>query len=107
MSDCENWTPVCRADTLQPERSMRFDLGSRTFAIVRSSEGVYFALDGLCTHEKVHLEGGLVEGNTIECPKHFGVFDCRTGEAMGPPVCVDLHTYPVRVEAGVLFIDVR
>ena len=51
--------------------------------IYRSPEGDYFATDGLCTHEKVHLADGLVMDDTIECPKHNGRFDYRTGQAMG------------------------
>jgi hypothetical protein len=30
----------------------------------------------------------------IECPKHNGSFDYRNGEAIDPPVCVNLKTYP-------------
>lgn len=37
--------------------------------------------DGLCTLEKVHLSDGLVMEYKIECPKHNGVFDYRTGDA--------------------------
>ena len=38
--------------------------------------------------------------NIIECPKHNGRFDYKTGEAKGAPVCVNLKTYPVKVEGG-------
>jgi 3-phenylpropionate/trans-cinnamate dioxygenase ferredoxin subunit len=40
----------------------------------------------------------------IEYPKHNGRFDYRTGAAMGTPVCVDLKTYPMRVEDGRVFV---
>jgi 3-phenylpropionate/trans-cinnamate dioxygenase ferredoxin subunit len=43
--------------------------------------------------------------NIIECPMHNGRFDYRTGEAKGAPACVNLKTYPVKVESGTLFID--
>ena len=43
-------------------------------------------------------------GTIIECPKHNGRFDIRTGEAKGAPVCVDLQTYPVKVEGGRVFV---
>jgi MocE subfamily Rieske [2Fe-2S] domain protein len=66
----------------------------------------YFATDGLCTHEKVHLSGGLVMDNIIECPKHNGRFNYKTGEAKGAPVCVNLQTYPVKVEAGKVMIQI-
>ena len=56
--------------------------------------------NGLCTHEQIHLADGIVVDNIIECPKHNGRFDYRTGAAKGAPVCVSLKTYPVKVETG-------
>ena len=59
-----------------------------------------------CTHEKVHLADGLVMDDIIECPKHNGRFNYKTGEAKGAPVCVNLATYPVKVEAGKVMIQI-
>jgi 3-phenylpropionate/trans-cinnamate dioxygenase ferredoxin subunit len=103
MSD--GWIKTCNADDIEPEDVRRFDHGDRTFAIYRTTEGKFFATDGLCTHAKVHLAGGLVMDHLIECPKHNGRFDYTTGKAKGAPVCVDLKTYPVKVEAGEVFIQ--
>ena len=100
------WVQACGEDDVDPEDVIRFDHGGRTFAVYRSLEGDYFATDGLCTHEKVHLADGLVMDDTIECPKHNGRFDYRTGQAMGAPVCVNLKTYPVRREGGQVLIEV-
>lgn len=97
---------VCAADALQPEEVLRFDRGDRTFVIARSPEGDYFAIDGHCSHEKVHLAGGIVDGHIIECPKHFGTFDYRTGEARALPACIDLRTYETKVEADTVFIKI-
>jgi len=41
----------------------------------------------------------------IECPLHQGRFDLRTGKALGAQVCVDLRTWPVRVDNGDVHID--
>lgn len=101
-----HWIEACAADDIAVEDVMRFDHAGRTFAIYRSPEGKYYATDGLCTHEKIHLADGLVMDNTIECPKHNGRFDYRTGEAKGAPVCVNLKTYAVKVEGGRIHIDV-
>jgi len=100
-----SWLEVCSVDAIDEEDVIRFDQSGRTFAIYRSPDDRYFATDGLCTHEQVHLSDGLVMGNIIECPKHNGRFDYRTGAAKGAPVCVDLKTYPVKVEAGRVFIN--
>lgn len=101
-----NWIDACSTDEIDEEDVMRFDHDGRTFAIYHSPDGEFFATDGLCTHEKVHLAGGLVMDYMIECPKHNGQFDYRTGEAMRAPVCVNLRTYPVKVEGERVLIQV-
>jgi 3-phenylpropionate/trans-cinnamate dioxygenase ferredoxin subunit len=101
------WISACSADSIDAEAVVRFDQGSKTFAIFRSLDGTYYATDGLCTHEKVHLADGLVVDNTIECPKHGGSFDYTNGEALGAPVCISLRTYPTKVEQGMVLIDVE
>jgi 3-phenylpropionate/trans-cinnamate dioxygenase ferredoxin subunit len=100
-----DWVDACAADEIDEEDVIRFDHGGRTFALYRSPDDEYFATDGLCTHEKVHLSGGLVMDDVIECPKHNGRFNYRTGEALAAPVCVNLKTYPVKVEAGRVLIQ--
>ncbi len=102
-----SWIKVCAADDIDEEDVIRFDHGGRTFAVYRSPENTYHATDGLCTHEKVHLAGGLVMDDIIECPKHNGRFNYKTGEAKGAPVCINLRTYPVRVDGGSVFIEVE
>jgi 3-phenylpropionate/trans-cinnamate dioxygenase ferredoxin subunit len=42
----------------------------------------------------------------IECPKHNGRFDYRTGEAKGAPVCINLRTYQVKVESEKVMLNV-
>ena len=100
------WIEACRVDDIDAEDVIRFDHGGRTFAVYRASDDDYFATDGLCTHEKVHLADGLVMDDIIECPKHNGRFNYKTGEAKGAPVCVNLKTYPVRVENDRVYIEI-
>jgi len=102
MSD---WIRACAVEDIDEEDVMRFDHGGRTFAVYRSPDDKFFATDGLCTHERVHLADGLVMDEIIECPKHNGRFDYRTGEAKGAPACVNLKTYPVRVDGDDVLIQ--
>ena len=62
--------------------------------------------DGICTHEAVHLEDGLVMDDEIECPMHQGIFNIKSGEALSPPACEDLKTYPVKVDNDKIFIKI-
>lgn len=101
-----DWIVACEVGDIEIEDVMRFEHGGRSYAIYRSPDDVYYATDGLCTHERVHLADGLVMGNTIECPKHNGRFDYRTGEARGAPACVNLKTHDVRIEGGKVLIGI-
>jgi 3-phenylpropionate/trans-cinnamate dioxygenase ferredoxin subunit len=103
----EDWIEVCDVNEMELEDVRRFDYRGSTYAIYRSPSGRYFATDGLCTHERVHLAGGLVINNVVECPKHNGRFDYQTGRAMSAPVCVDLRTHEVKVMGAKVMIKVE
>ena len=103
MSD--NWIQACATGDIDDEDLLRFDYGDRTFCIYNTPKG-FFATDGMCTHEAEHLEFGMVIDTVIECPLHQGRFDIPTGKALSAPVCVDLKTYPVKIEDGNIYIDI-
>ena len=100
------WIDACSTTDIDAEDVIRFDHAGRTFAIYRNHEDAYFCTDGICSHEQAHLAEGLVMDHIVECPKHNGQFDYRTGEAKRAPVCVNLKTYPTRLEAGRVLIQI-
>ena len=101
----DNWVEVANANSIEMEDLIRFDYGDKTFCIYRLEDG-YYATDGMCTHEAVHLEDGLVMDDEIECPMHQGIFNIKTGEAISPPACEDIKTYPVKVENDLVYINI-
>jgi 3-phenylpropionate/trans-cinnamate dioxygenase ferredoxin subunit len=101
-----NWIAACATDDIEREDVIGFACDGTDYAIFRSPDDEYFATAGHCTHAATLLCDGLVMGYLIECPKHNGRFDYRTGAAKGAPVLVNIRTYPTEVEAGVVYIDV-
>jgi len=97
-----SWVDVCPTDGIEPADVLRFDHGDQTFAVYRTDDDRYFATDGLCTHARVHLANGFVDGTTIECAKHNGRFDIISGSAKGAPVTVDLVCHRVRIVDGMI-----
>jgi 3-phenylpropionate/trans-cinnamate dioxygenase ferredoxin subunit len=106
LKQMAKWVDASATDDVETEELIRFDQEGRTFVIYRSPDDAFFCTDGLCTHEKVHLCDGLVMDYTVECPKHNGMFDYRTGEALRAPVCVNLKTYPTQVSDGRVLIEI-
>lgn len=104
MSD---WIRACAFDEIDNEDVVRFDHAGQTYAVIRAPDDAVYVTDGLCTHEKVHLADGLVMGHVIECPKHNGRFDYRSGKGLKAPICVDLKTYEAKVEDGDVYFRVQ
>ncbi|MFY9972342.1 MAG: MocE family 2Fe-2S type ferredoxin [Roseiarcus sp.] len=102
----ETWIDAGAADSVAPEDVAPFEHDGRQYALYRTPDGRYFATDGHCTHEQVELADGFVQGTIIECPMHNGRFDFTTGEAKGAPACVNLETFPVKVEGGRILLKV-
>ena len=94
------WVRACGVDDIDVEDLIRFDHAGETYAVYRSPEDQFFATQGICTHEHACLADGLVMGDIVECPKHNGRFNYKTGAALRAPVCVNLATYPARISGG-------
>ena len=95
---------VCNKDEIDFEELKRFDYNNKTYCIYHIKDG-FFGTDGICTHEEVHLEDGLVMGDEIECPMHMGVFNIKTGKVVMDPPCEDLKTFKVKEENFKIYIE--
>lgn len=104
-SGTAEWVRVCATSDIDEQDLVRWDHKGRTYAIYRTSDGVY-CTDGLCTHRDVDLEAGLLMGHVIECPLHQGRFDIRSGAVLSPPPCRGLDTYPAKTESGHVYVKV-
>lgn len=98
---------ACAVDEIDEEDVLRFDHNDRTYVIIRMMGDDIYCMDGHCSHEQVHLCDGLVMDHVIECPKHNGRFDVRTGKALAAPVYEHLKTYPVQVRDGRVFVTLE
>ena len=100
------WIDACAVDDIEEEDVIRWDHDAQTYALIRSDEGAFYCTSGLCTHEQVHLADGLVMDFEIECPRHNGLFDYRSGKALRAPACENLSTFETKVEGGRVLVHV-
>jgi 3-phenylpropionate/trans-cinnamate dioxygenase ferredoxin subunit len=80
--------------------------------LIANVNGVFYAIGNICTHMSGNLSKGLLEGNTVTCPKHKAKFDVTTGKVVsGPkiplihPKIKDTPTYTVKVEDKDILIE--
>ena len=100
VPSADGWVAVCPVSKITTGSIIRFNHGDATYAVYRTHEGELFATDGICSHGNTHLSEGVLKGEVVECPKHNGRFNVRTGEAVKVPACVRMRTYEVDVSGG-------
>ncbi len=103
MSQTENWVPVAKKGEVEPGDAKRCEHGNHCIALFNLS-GTLYATSDICTHAHAHLSEGYIDGDTVECPLHQGLFHIPTGKPMSPPVTHALKTYPVKIEGDTVFV---
>lgn len=96
---------VAKTTEIPEDEAKRVIIGEHQIALFNLG-GEFYATDDICTHAYASLSEGYVEDGCVECPLHAGLFDIKTGKAMGVPVIEDIKTFPVRVEGEDIYIEV-
>ena len=73
--------------------------------LVINLEGVYHALDGICTHEYAELDKSFLLGETLKCHLHLSEFDVVTGEVHTAPASEPLRKYVVKIVDSTIFVE--
>jgi 3-phenylpropionate/trans-cinnamate dioxygenase ferredoxin subunit len=69
-------------------------------------DGEIYAIENVCTHDGGPLvEGTIINGCEVMCPRHGARFDIRTGEALSFPAFEPTTSYAVRVEGNEVWIE--
>lgn len=106
MSNNTPWLDAVDASDVPDDDVIGVEVAGRDIALYKV-DGSVFATDNLCTHGHARLCDGFLEGHEIECPLHQGKFDVRDGSPTCAPVTEALRCYPVRIEAGRVFLQLE
>jgi nitrite reductase/ring-hydroxylating ferredoxin subunit len=96
---------ACRVGDLAPDTALQIHIEGRAPIALFNIDGQFHAIDDTCSHGAASLCEGYVENGVVECPFHSATFDIRTGEALTAPASQPVKTYPIRVEAGAVYVE--
>ena len=100
-----NWVSVAKADELGVGQMKRIAPAGKPLLLVHA-EGGHYCVDELCSHEDYSLWFGCVKGRSIKCSLNGSYFDLESGKPLNEPADCPLRTYPVKVEAGQVWVEV-
>ncbi|MCZ7547116.1 MAG: non-heme iron oxygenase ferredoxin subunit [Anaerolineae bacterium] len=87
---------VATVDEVPPGERIVVEVDDHFIAVFNVG-GKYYAIEDVCTHDGGPLAEGTLEDYRIECPRHGGAFDIRSGKVLSWPATQPVPWYEVRV----------
>ena len=98
-----NFVAVAKTTDVKPGQMESFAIDGKR-VLIANWEGTLFATQDLCTHDNGTLgDGELVDGE-IECPRHGGRFDLKTGAVTALPPMFPIKTFPIKTEGDTILV---
>ena len=95
---------VATEHELKPGEMKRVSIDGKQL-LLANAEGQYYCVDEMCSHEDFSLYFGCIQGKRIKCSLHGSYFDLESGKPLNEPADCPLHTYPVRVVDGQVWVE--
>ena len=107
MIDAEKrWVRVTQCESIPLREGKAVEIDGHRIAIFNLGDS-FVAVDNRCAHRGGPLSDGIVSGSMVVCPLHAWAFHLHTGAVVNhpeSPAC--LATFPVRVEEGIVWVEV-
>ena len=107
MSEMErHWIRVASCESIPPREGRAALIGDREIAIFNLGDR-FLATDNRCPHQGGPLCDGIVTGSSVVCPLHTWKVNLASGSVERPATAKDhcVVTYPIRVDEGVIVIQ--
>lgn len=104
------WVKACLTKDVLPNAGGCVKIQGKHIAVFNYDNGrEWYATDNICPHKKKSvLSRGIVGDEKgepkVACPLHKNTFSLKTGKHLGGNEDLQLRTYPVKVQDGVLFL---
>lgn len=114
---------LCRVDEIPVGTKKAFTVKNLPIVLARSVKNEFFAVYGLCPHQRVALSEGTLggvtvadeagedlryerEGEILRCAWHGFSYDLTTGVCLAAPERLRVKTYPLLIEQDEVFLEV-
>lgn len=95
---------IADENELKPAQMKRVTAGDKKLLLC-NADGKHYVVDEMCSHEDYSLYLGCIQEGRIKCSLHGSYFDLETGEPLVEPACEPIHTYPIKISDGKIWVD--
>ena len=74
--------------------------------LIANVDGIYYAIDDICTHRGCNISTGVLKGDQAICPCHGTIYDVKTGAVVKGPAKKPVYSYPLKVEGSEISVTV-
>jgi len=98
------WLEALKEAELAQGQAKSLSLEGQPLLLVHA-EGEWKAYKDHCSHAQVSLGDQALDAGSLTCPRHGARFDASTGAALSLPAVRPLASLPVKLEAGILYVQ--
>jgi nitrite reductase/ring-hydroxylating ferredoxin subunit len=95
---------VASLDEVPAGQPKLVELDGTRIVLARVGSAVY-ACGDVCAHRGGPLSEGKLTGTRLACPWHGWMYDVRTGQCVFPGRGTAIPSYPVRLEADQVLVE--
>lgn len=103
---------LCKVSDIQEGETRKFVVQGNEVLLIKIDDKIH-AIEPMCTHDGTDISRGKFNpiSGTLQCPKHYAMFDVRTGTPLLGPFGADgdtqppLRLYRITVESGRVMLE--
>lgn len=104
MKRSQSWIRIAHTEDIPLREGRSVEIEGRDIAIFNMGER-FLAIENRCPHRGGPLADGIVSGGTVVCPLHAWKVHLEEGSVVKPQEQACVATYPVRVDDGIVSIQ--
>ncbi len=112
MSELEGLFFLCKVSDLVEGEPRKFVVHGSDVLLLKL-DGKVHAVEPMCSHDGTDISRGKFSqySGTLECPKHYAVFDVRSGTPLRGPFGADgdtqppLRVYRFKIDSGRIMLE--
>lgn len=98
------WVDIIAAKDFPVGEKTLYATDYEDIMLLHLESGLY-AIENRCSHDHIPMDRGHHEDGAWVCHFHGAHFCLRSGKALTPPAYEDIEVYPVRIEAGMVQVE--